>query len=69
MRTFTAVIERDQDTGLYVGFIPGWPGAHSQGASIEELEANLREVLAMLLKDAEPQLEAQFVGTHILQVA
>jgi predicted RNase H-like HicB family nuclease len=69
MRTFTAVIERDQDTGLYVGFIPGWPGAHSQGASIEELEANLREVVAMLLEDGEPQLEAQFVGTHTLQVA
>lgn len=69
MRTFTAVIERDQDTGLYVGFIPGWPGAHSQGASIEELEANLREVVAMLLEDGEPDLEAQFVGTHTLQVA
>lgn len=69
MRTFTAVIERDQDTGFYVGFIPGWPGAHSQGASIEELEANLREVVAMLLEDGEPDLEAQFVGTHTLQVA
>jgi predicted RNase H-like HicB family nuclease len=69
MRTFTAVIERDQDTGLYVGFIPGWPGAHSQGASIEELEANLREVVAMLLEGGEPDLEAQFVGTHTLQVA
>ena len=69
MRTFTAVIERDQDTGLFVGFVPGWPGAHSQGASMEELEANLREVVAMLLEDGEPQLEAQFVGTHTLQVA
>jgi predicted RNase H-like HicB family nuclease len=69
MRTFTAVIQRDQDTGLYVGFIPGWPGAHSQGASIEELDANLREVVAMLLEDGEPHLEAEFVGTHTLQVA
>ena len=69
MRTFTAVIERDEDTGLYVGFIPGWPGAHSQGATVEELEANLREVIGMLLEDGEPQFEAQFVGTHTLQVA
>ena len=69
MRTFTAVIERDQDTGLFVGFIPGWPGAHSQGATIEELQANLQEVIAMLLEDGEPKLEAEFVGTHTLQVA
>lgn len=24
MRTFTAVIERDQETGLPVGYVPGW---------------------------------------------
>ncbi len=69
MRTFTAVIEKDQDTGVFVGYIPGWPGAHSQGDSVAELEANLREVVAMLLEDGEPKLEAQFVGTHTLQVA
>ena len=69
MRTFTAVIERDQDTGLFVGFVPGWPGAHSQGATMDELESNLREVVAMLLEDGEPRLEAQYIGTHTLQVA
>ena len=69
MRTFTAVIERDEDTGVYVGYVPGWPGAHSQADTVEELEANLREVVAMLLEDGEPKLEAQFVGTHTLQVA
>ena len=31
MRTFNIVVERDPDTGLYVGYVPGWPGAHSQG--------------------------------------
>ena len=40
MRTFTAVVERDADTGLFVGHIPGWPGAHSQGATVDELLAN-----------------------------
>ncbi len=69
MRTFTGVIARDQDTGLLVGFVPGWPGAHSQGATLEELEANLREVIAMLLEDGEPKFEAEFVGTHAIQVA
>lgn len=26
MRHFTAVIERDPETGLYVGWVPGFPG-------------------------------------------
>ena len=29
MHSFTAVIEKDRDTGLYVGFVPGFHGAHS----------------------------------------
>ena len=49
--------------------VPGWPGAHSQGATVEELQANLREVVEMLLVDGEPQLEAEFVGTATVSVA
>jgi predicted RNase H-like HicB family nuclease len=69
MRSYTAVIERDPETGMYVGFIPGWPGAHSQGASLDELQRNLREVVAMLLEDGEPQLETEFVGVQTVPVA
>lgn len=64
MRAFTAVIEKCPDTGLYVGFVPGFPGAHSQGESLEELNRNLKEVIEMLLEDGEPQLDAEFVGTQ-----
>ena len=53
MQSFTAVIEKDRDTGLLVGHVPGFPGAHSQGATVEELVENLREVIAMLLEDGE----------------
>jgi predicted RNase H-like HicB family nuclease len=49
MRNFTAVVERDPETGLFVGYIPGWAGAHSQGATLDELRENLREVVTMLL--------------------
>jgi len=69
MRTYTAVIERDQETKLFVGYVPGWAGAHSQGASLDELRANLGEVVAMLLEDGEPALTAEFVGTQTLEVA
>lgn len=68
MRNFTAVVERDPATGLFVGYIPGFPGAHSQGESLEELNAHLREVIAMLLEDGEPRLEAEFVGTQTIAV-
>jgi predicted RNase H-like HicB family nuclease len=62
MRTFSAVIERCPDTGLLVGYVPGFPGAHSQAGSLDELQANLQEVIAMLLEDGEPHLDADFVG-------
>jgi predicted RNase H-like HicB family nuclease len=69
MRTYTAVIERDPETGLYVGYIPGFPGAHSQAGTLDELKQNLAEVVAMLLEDGEPPLEGNFVGTQTIQVA
>ena len=69
MRTYTAIIERDPDTGVYVGSVPGFPGAHSQGDTLDELQANLQEVIAMLLEDGEKPLEAEFVGTQTIRVA
>jgi predicted RNase H-like HicB family nuclease len=67
-QTFTAVVERDADTGLLVGYVPGFPGAHSQGTTLDELQANLREVIEMLLEDGEPVIESEFVGTQLVTV-
>lgn len=64
MRSFTAVIERCPDTGFYVGHVPGFPGAHTQGASLNELRQNLEEVIRTLLEDGDPRLESEFVGTQ-----
>jgi predicted RNase H-like HicB family nuclease len=69
MRTFTAVVERCPDTGLFVGYVPGFPGAHSQGETRDELQQNLVEVIAMLLEDGDPKLESEFIGTQTVQVA
>lgn len=55
MKAYTAVIEKCAQTELYVGYVPGVPGAHSQGATLDELGANLREVLEMLADEGEPQ--------------
>jgi predicted RNase H-like HicB family nuclease len=69
MRVFTAVIEKCPDTGLYVGFVPGFSGAHSQGKTLDELNINLKEVIEMLLEDGEPDLEGEFVGVQNVVVA
>lgn len=53
MKTFTAIVERDPDTKFYVGYVPGFPGAHSQGETLDELQENLREVIEMLLEDKD----------------
>jgi predicted RNase H-like HicB family nuclease len=69
LRTYTAVIEKCPDTGLFVGYIPGMRGAHSQGETLDELNRNLKEVVELLLEDGEPELEAEFVGTQSVVVA
>ena len=69
MRTFTAVVEKDPDTGLYVGHVPGFPGAHSQAETLDELQTNLHEVIALLLEDGEPHIETEFVGTQQVVVS
>ncbi len=61
-RNFTVVVERDADTKFYVGYVPGFPGAHSQAKTLDELQANMQEVIALLLEDGEPEVETEFVG-------
>jgi len=68
MKSFTAVVERCPETRLYVGYVPGFPGAHTQGATLDELQANLEEVIGMLLEDGEPRLEAEFIGTQTVSI-
>ncbi len=69
MKTYTAVIEKCHETGLYVGYVPGFPGAHTQAASLDELNHNLQEVISMLLEEGEPYLEGEFIGIQKVAVA
>lgn len=71
-KTFTAYIEYDPATKLYVGTVPGLPGAHSQGASLDELKRNLEEVIQLVLEEHQSHDEAvnvdQFVGIQQITV-
>ncbi len=69
MRTFNVIVERDPDTGLLVGYVPGRPGAHSQAETLEALRRNLEEAVASPLEDGEPRLESEFVGLQTIRVA
>ena len=68
--TFTAYVEYDAETKFYVGTIPGIPGAHTQGATLDELHENLKEVLSLCLEKNPGFLDerAKFVGTQQVEV-
>ncbi len=70
MKTFTAYVELDNETGLYIGIVPGIPGAHTQAASLDELQKNLKEVLELCLEEYEGQSEdlPKFVGLQQIEV-
>ena len=69
MKVYSAVIERCTQTGLFVGFVPGFPGAHSQGETLDEVNRKLQEVIEMLVEDGNPVLESEFVGVQNVAVA
>jgi predicted RNase H-like HicB family nuclease len=64
-----AVIERDLATGLLVGSVPGIPGAHTQGETIEEVRINLAEVISLLRTEDALEPESEFIATTALMVA
>jgi predicted RNase H-like HicB family nuclease len=69
MKAFTAVVEKCSNTGLYIGYVSGFPGAHTQVETLDELNKNLKELIEMLLEDGAPKLETEFVGTQTVMVA
>lgn len=71
IKTFTAYVEYDQESNLYVGTVPGIPGAHTQGATLDELQENLKEVLELCLEEFEGHLDdlPRFVGLQQLEIA
>jgi len=70
-RVYTAFVEYDEESKLYVGIIPNVPGAHTQGETLDELQHNLQEVLELCLEE-NPGIADEvlrFVGTQQVEVA
>lgn len=68
MKTYTAVIERCPQARLYVGYVPGLPGAHSQAETMDELLNNLKEVITLISENGEPEVESEFVGVQSITI-
>jgi predicted RNase H-like HicB family nuclease len=66
MKTFTAYLGWDPRINLYVGFVPGIPGAHTQARSLDELHKNLEEVLGLFLEAYRDACEdlPRFIGSN-----
>jgi predicted RNase H-like HicB family nuclease len=65
-------IEKDPETGLYIGTVPGIPGAHTQAKTLDQLKDNLKEVVELCLEEMDPEARKQipeFVGIQQLEVA
>ncbi len=60
-REFYVIIERDED-GYYVGEVPQLRGCYSQGRSLDELMANIKEVIELCLEEDIEQVPPEFVG-------
>jgi len=71
MKTFIAYIEHDPETNLYVGVVPGIPGAHTQAATLDELRDNLKEVLELCLEEYGGNADnlPRFVGLQQIELA
>ncbi len=69
---FTAQIEKDLETGMYIGKVPNLPGAHTQAKTLDKLNENLKEVIELCLENMtkkEISKLPQFVGFQQLSVA
>jgi predicted RNase H-like HicB family nuclease len=69
---FTAQIEKDKETGLYVGIVPNLPGAHTQAATLDELQSNLKEVIELCLEELSPEELndlSEFIGFQQISIA
>ena len=72
LRKYTAEIFKDSDINQYIGIVPGLPGAHTQAPSLDELQKNLQEVIALCLEELteeEINMLPDFIGFQQISIA
>ena len=66
-REFYVVIEKDGDGG-FVGEAPQLRDCSGRGRTLDELMANMREVIDLRLKDDDLDNHAEFIGVYKVEV-
>ena len=66
-REFYVVIEKDED-GFFIGEVPQLKGCYTQGKSLDELMANMKEVIELCLEDEGDGEIPEFVGIHKIEI-
>lgn len=66
-REFYVIIERDED-GYYVGEVPQLRACYSQGKTLDELMANMREVIELCLEEQGEEILPEVVGIQKVAV-
>ena len=66
-REFYVIIERDED-GYYVGEVPQLKGCYSQAKSLDDLMANIREVIELCLEEEDVDFIPQFIGIQRVEI-
>ena len=72
MHKIIAYIERDPETGLYIGTVPEIVGAHTQAETLDELQKNLKEVIELCLEEMAPEDKKrlpEFIGIQQIEVS
>jgi predicted RNase H-like HicB family nuclease len=57
-----------KDGPCFVGRLPQIPGVFSQGASLPELEENIRDAYRMMLEEQDPAPDERHVETKEIEV-
>jgi predicted RNase H-like HicB family nuclease len=68
-RTYSAVVEYDKESKMYIASVPALPPVHTQASTIEQLHERLKEAIELCLEEIGDHEEPlQFIGIHQVDV-
>ena len=62
---YTVIIEKNPETGVYVGQCKQIPEAISQGNSLDELLMNMKEAIELAIECRNEDLREAYVGRKV----
>ncbi len=66
-KEFTVIIEQDED-GFYIAEVPALKGCYTQGKTIKEAMARIKEVIEMCLEEQKNLPKLKFIDVKQVSV-